>query len=114
MNRNSYQSNNYTNAPREKLPTNRSFGVLFVRGLCSFAILVIFDTLQMQKDLNTIIKPYTPKRAGFLFFTRKSAKIMNEELERRGINYRLNTWMLSCTKMTTALNLLSEDYNLHG
>lgn len=93
------------------LSTNRSFGVLMLRGVCSFAILTLVDLWNMQSDLNLILKPYTAKRSNFMFLGHKSKKLMNEELRRRGIDYKTNTlpW-----NMMKALNLLSEDYNRLG
>ena len=100
------------------LPTDRSFGTIFLRGFCSFAILFILDTLEMQKDLNTIVSPYTRKRANFMFFGWKSYKIMNEELARRGIDFHVKAGLLSVYgsygKAVQALNLLCADYNEKG
>lgn len=112
--------NNYS-APRppfQPLPTNRSFKSLFIRGIMSFAILTIVDSLAMQSNLNTIAKPYTTKRANFMFFGRKTNKLINFELERRGINYRIKDGVFSgytqCSKSMMALNLLCQDYNSRG
>lgn len=96
------------------LPTNRSFSHSFIRGVCSFTLLFIVDAWQMQGDLNKIVKPYTSKRANFLFFGRRSCKIMNEELSRRGIDYRIGKLFPSPTKSVIALNLLCADYNEKG
>ena len=95
----------------KQLSTTRSFGMFFIRGLCTFAILILFDSWMMQCDLNLILKPYTSKRANFLFFGYRSQKLMNEELQRRGISFKTNSlpW-----NMMKALNLLSEDYNRTG
>ena len=98
----------------QKLPTDRSFSKLMIRGVCSFAFLGIIDMIEMQKDLDKIITPYTSKRANFMFFGRKTAKILNEELSRRGISYHLSTLFFQPIKAITALNLLSEDYNQKG
>lgn len=106
---------NYQSNQRIKLPTNRSFGELILRGVCSFAILTLLDMWQMQCDLNIILKPYTNKRSSFMFFGFKSAKLMNNELKRRGINYKVNMIVpMIYTSSIRALNLLSEDYNRHG
>lgn len=100
--------------PFQKIPTDRSFSRLMIRGVCSFAFLAITDMIQMQKDLDTIISPYTPKRANFMFFGRRTAKLLNEELARRGISYQLSTFLFRPAKAITALNLLAEDYNQKG
>lgn len=91
-----------------QLSTTRSFGILIIRGVCTFAILTLIDMWTMQQDLNLILKPYTSKHANFLFFGYRSQKLMNEELQRRGISFKTNSlpW-----NMMKALNLLSEDYN---
>lgn len=112
--------NNYSNSNPivYKLPTNRSFSTIFLRGLISFAILYIIDVLAMRRDLTIITKPYTSKRANFLFYGRKTYKLINFELERRGINYRIKDGMFcgfsNYSKAIIALNLLCQDYNSRG
>lgn len=109
--------NNYQSTPRKKLATNRTFGTFFIRGLCSFAILAIFDMYMMSQDLRTITKKYTSKKPSSLFFSRKSAKIINAELERRGINFKplsLSYFNYNYKSFIDALNVLSEDYNING
>ena len=58
-----------------KLSTNRSFGVIFLRGLCSFTFLLFVDAYLMQKDLDTIAYEHQHKKANFLFWGRKTTKI---------------------------------------
>lgn len=99
---------------REKLPTNRTFGMLMLRGVCSFAILGIIEMFQMQRDLNTIVKPYTRKRSNFLFFGKRTYKLINAELARRKINYKLKKFFNGPWRTMEALNLLCEDYNKSG
>ena len=100
---------------RIKLPTDRSFGMFMLRGVCSICMLTILDMWQMRCDLNTILKSNTSKRASFLFFGFKSEILMNEELKRRGINYKVSMMIpMLYTSSMKALNLLSEDYNRRG
>jgi len=97
-----------------KLPTNRSFGVFMLRGVCSFAILALLDMWQMQCDLNTILQSHTSEKANFMFFGRRSFRLMNQEMMNRGINYKVNEFLPVYWSAITALNLLSEDYNRCG
>lgn len=98
-----------------KLPTNRSFGVIFLRGLCSFALLFLVDSYFMQKDLDTIAYEHQHKKANFLFWGSKTIKILNAELKLRGIDFKVPRFNLTLyPKSVTALNLLAEDYNRRG
>lgn len=100
-----------------KLPTDRSFGAAFVRGLCSFTLLFIIDAYSMQKDLDTIAYQHQNKKANFLFFGHKTTKILNAELAFRGIDFEVPSpfnFVGNCSKSVIALNLLAEDYNRRG
>ena len=100
-----------------KLPTNRSFGVSFIRGLCTFGLLIIVDMYCMQKDLDTIAYKHQQKKANFLFFGSKTTKILNAELAFRGIDFKgpsTFTVFKNFNKSVEALNLLAADYNNRG
>lgn len=106
-----------------QLPTNRKFSDIFIRGCCTLTISLFVDMYAMQRDLNTIAKAHTNKRASFLFWSgtgRKTFKLLNSELERRGINFRVKVGLFpaaslrKCAHSVTALNLLCADYNKRG
>ena len=100
-----------------KIVTNRSLGTIFLRGLCSFALLLLADAYLMQKDLDTIAYQHQKKKANFLFWGSRTTKILNGELELRGIDFKVpSTFNVigNLKKSVTALNLLAEDYNVRG
>lgn len=112
--------NNYSNPNPVvyKLPTNRSFANIIIRALISFCVLYFVDVLSMRRDLTIITKPYTSKRANIFFYGRKTYKLINFELQRRGINYHINDGLFggfsNYSKSLIALNLLCQDYNSKG
>jgi len=98
-------------------------------------ILSMMFPRQLAADLNTIIhqadgKTTSPKEMNSFAHLYKSAIRMNEELKRRGIEYRISDSFckkssffihiliipsfVAMFQFATALNLLSEDYNKRG
>lgn len=99
------------------LPTNRTPLKFYIRCGLTIGILFIVDSFIMARDLNTIVAPYTKKKASMSFFDKKTFELINEELARRGLNYQLNltsAFSNASFKVFTALNLLCEDYNKRG
>lgn len=99
------------------LPTNRSLGTTFLRGLCSLAILAVVDFYSMQRDLDTIAYRHQNKKSNFLFLGGKTTKILNAELELRGIDFKVPStfqFVGNWKKSIEALNLLAQDYNRRG
>ena len=95
-----------------------SFGKMFLRGIFTFGILLVFDMITLKKVTDAIIAPYTTKRANFLFFGPKTYEILNSELQRRGIDYSFKWKGFNTSaaygKSVKALNLIIEDYNNRG
>ena len=121
------------NHQRKMLPTDRNPGLYAVLG-CLFTCI---PGLLVYHPFNQIIKNTGIKKinffTAFIFpFNVIICKRMNQELERRGLEYRINKVFTSGIasmlfvlfliipaipmfwQMTLALNHLSADYNAHG
>ena len=91
-----------------KLRTDRNFWVIAIRCGLTFGILFIWDCWMMSRDLNTIVKRYTTKKASWGFFGARTRGLLRDEIERRGLDCKL-TW-----NYVVALNAVCEDYNRKG
>lgn len=101
----------------KQLPTNRDFITLSFRWYLTLSILFFVDCNRMKKELDTIAFQHQHEKPSPLFFGRKTTKILNEELELRGIDFKVPSPINifgNLFKSITALNLLAEDYNRRG
>ena len=98
----------------QKLRTDRSALVYFLRAGLSLGLLMWVDDRAMAKDLDTIAYPYQGKHAikSGIGHARNRA-LMNAELKRRGIDYVVKGGLFSVHTPIVAMNLLCADYNIN-
>ncbi len=122
------------NQQRQLLDTQRNPGLYTILGICfSWLPGVLIYTSFNKVIEHTHIKKVNILIALICIFHPIMAKRMNQELERRGLEYRISNFytkgalsVIACLflcsipciplfwQMTMALNYLSKDYNING